>query len=226
MQKPIIVIACRVFEGMLQTRSKAAIREFIFLDYGLHKLPRLMPAALQEKIDALTEPSTVILGYGLCGNGLVGVQAGPHTLVIPRVDDCIAVFLGSYEAYRQELDECPGTYYLTRGWLESGTEPLSEYQELCRKFGEDKAGLVMDMMLSKYRRMCLLAFSEEELAVCRPRALEVAEFCKSRWGLKYEEKTGSDGYLRRLLDASGNTGELLIIPPGGEITQSQFIRLS
>jgi hypothetical protein len=223
--KPTFVIACRVFEGMLQSRASRAIGGFTFLDYGLHKLPKLMPAAVQEKIDAIQEPSIIILGYGLCGNGLVGLKSREHTLIIPRVDDCIAIFLGSYELYRKEMDEHPGTYYLTRGWLESGTEPLTEYEECRGKFGADKAGLIMDMMLSNYRRMCLVAYSEEELALCRPRALEVAEFCRSRWGLQYEEKIGSDQFIRRLLAASGDVGELLIIPPGGEVTQSQFIRL-
>jgi hypothetical protein len=225
MNEPVVVIACKVFEGMLQPRARAAVREFVFLDYGLHKFPKLMPAAIQEKIDALPEPSTVILGYGLCGNGLVGIKSREHTLVIPRVDDCIAIFLGSYEDYLREMEEYPGTYYLTRGWLESGTEPLTEYKEWCGKYGEEKAGLVLDMMLSKYRRMCLVAYSEEELALCRPRALEIAEFCGSRYGLTYDEKIGSDNFIRRLLDGSGQKEELLIIPPGGEVSQSQFIRL-
>jgi len=63
----------------------------------------------------------------LCGNGLNGIRAGQHILLIPRADDCIAILLGSYQVYKQEFQSAPGTYYLSKGWLESGSNPLSEY---------------------------------------------------------------------------------------------------
>jgi len=68
-----------------------------------------------------------VLGYGLCGNGLHEISAGKHTLLIPRTDDCIAVILGSYQAYRREFDAHPATCYLSKGWLEGGGTPLMEY---------------------------------------------------------------------------------------------------
>jgi len=69
-----------------------------YLDFGLHLEPKRMKSALQARLEALPEPSVVLIGYGLCGNGLVGLEAGPHTLVIPRTDDCIAILLGSRSA--------------------------------------------------------------------------------------------------------------------------------
>ena len=35
----------------------------------------------------------------------------------------------------RELARVPGTYYLTKGWLESGSHPLKEYQEYSAKYG-------------------------------------------------------------------------------------------
>ena len=64
-----------------------------------------------------------MLAYGMCGNGLKGIRAGIHTLLMPRTEDCIAIFLGSNEAYRTEFLEHPGTYYLTGGWFEAGSDP-------------------------------------------------------------------------------------------------------
>jgi len=74
----------------------------------------------------------VVLGYGLCGNGLHGLKAGRHTLLAPRADDCIALLLGSYQAYRREFDAEPATYWLSKGWLESGSNPLQEYRSTLR----------------------------------------------------------------------------------------------
>ena len=67
-----------------------------------------------------------MLGYSLCGNGLERINAGQHFLLIPRTDDCIAILLGFYQAYRPEMDKESGTYYLSKGWLEAGTNPLAE----------------------------------------------------------------------------------------------------
>jgi hypothetical protein len=94
---PLIVLACRVMQGLIQPHLPVSTIPEIYMDYGLHRRPKGMAAALQEQLDAIPEPSTVIIGYGLCGNGLVGLQARQHTLIVPRADDCIALLLGSYK---------------------------------------------------------------------------------------------------------------------------------
>jgi len=66
------------------------------LDFGLHINPANLKRALQDAIDvAAGAADTVILGYGLCSMAVIGLRANGCTLVIPRVDDCIALFLGS-----------------------------------------------------------------------------------------------------------------------------------
>ena len=135
-----MILACQVFKNLFECFAKpGTIRKLIFLDYGLHSLPIKLNQAVQEALDALPEPSLVVLGYGLCGNGLNGIRAGRHTLLIARADDCIAIFLGSYERYQREFKAESGTYYLTKGWLESGSNPLQEYQSYVQKYGIPKA---------------------------------------------------------------------------------------
>lgn len=225
---PVVIIACRVLESLIEGLLYGTRPRTIYMDYGLHRLPQTMPATLQAEIDALPGPSLVLLGYGLCGNGLVGLQAGPHTLVIPRADDCIALLLGSYETYIEEFNAVPGTYYLTKGWLESGSHPLKEYREYQEKYGQSRAEWLMDQQYQNYRRLIFVAHSQGELEAYRPHALEVAHFCETRWGMRYEERMGSDSFVRRLLAAPEALervgGDFLVIPPGGEVRQSQFIR--
>ena len=131
---PIKVIACQVFQDLIERYLPTGIvKQLTFLDYGLHSIPKKLSQALQEVIDQIDEPSLVVLGYGLCGNGLDSIKARSHTLLIPRADDCIAIFLGSRQAYKREFNSNPGTYYLTKGWLESGSNPLREYRNYVEK---------------------------------------------------------------------------------------------
>ena len=213
---PIVVIACAVFQDLLENLMPEDLAaQVAFLDYGLHSVPANLAKTLQTTIDKITEPSFIVLGYGLCGNGLNDIHSGIHTLLVPRADDCIAILLGSYQAYRQEFDNNPGTYYLTKGWLKSGSDPLREYEALVEKYGTKKADWLMDMQYKNYKRLVLVAHSQKELETYRPRALEVAKYCE-HWGMRYEEILGSDLYIRSLIEAALHPSEsnqsFLLIP--------------
>jgi len=228
-QAPVVVIACKVFQDLLEHFLPPDVADQVtFLDYGLHEFPNKLSSAVQEQIDSLQEPSRILLGYGLCGNGLEGIRAGRHTLFMPRADDCIAILLGSYQAYLKEFSENPGTYYLTKGWLESGSDPLREYHQALEKYGAGNAEWLMDQQYRHYKRLVFVAHTREDLETYRPRALEVAEYCK-QWGMSYEEVLGSEDYIRDLVKAVGTLCEsdeqFLVIPPGGSIEQSQFLRI-
>ncbi len=225
---PIVIIACQVMQSMFERLLPPGLAQQVsYMDYGLHRVPGKMTWTLQDAIDAVEEPSLIVLGYGLCGNGLHGIHAGPHTLLIPRADDCIAILLGSRERYYQEFEAVPGTYYLSKGWLESGSHPLKEYHEYIEKFGPEDAEWLMDTQYQHYERLALVAHSPEDLETYRPQALAVAAFCQ-RWGMRYEEILGSDHFVRRLVEvmtALDKTGpDFVIVPPGGEIRQEMFLR--
>jgi hypothetical protein len=240
----VVIIACQVLQDLLtQLLPPDLALDVVIMDYGLHRVPGKMTGTLQETIDAIEEPSLIVLGYGLCGNGLRGLRAGQHTLLVPRADDCIALLLGSYQAYMREFQAVPGTYYLSKGWLESGSHPLIEYQEYVPRYGAEEAMWLMDQQYQHYERLVLVAHSQADLEAYRQQAQEVARFCE-RWDMRYEEILGSDGYVRRLtelvqraleegvtvLDQAGGdsspgpTTDFLVIPPGGEILQEQFMR--
>jgi hypothetical protein len=186
-------------------------------------------------VNRIEEPSLVVLGYGLCGNGLKGLRAGVHTLLVPRVDDCIAILLGSYRAYMREFQSVPGTYYLSKGWLESGSHPLKEYNEYVPKYGEKEAMWIMDQQYQHYERVALVAHTQADLDAYRAQAQEVAQFCE-RWDMRYEEILGSDRFVRQLAELlsnvlqqgaaalNGASRDFLVIPPGDGIRQDHFMR--
>jgi hypothetical protein len=225
---PVVILACQVMESMFEGLVPDGLAsEVVYFDYGLHQAPDKMTWTLQEAVDSIEQPSLIVLGYGLCGNGLDGIKAGQHTLLIPRVDDCIALLLGSHRAYMQEFESVPGTYYLSKGWLESGSQPLKEYEEYVEKYGPEDAAWVMDQQYRHYERLAMVAHKQEDLDRYRPQAQEVAKYCE-RWGFQYEEILGSDAYVRRLVEVAAALdqadGDFVVVPPGGEISQAQFMR--
>lgn len=227
--QPIVVLACAVFQHLLEDMLPENLAaQVTFLDYGLHVIPKNLHTAMQEQIDSIAEPSLIVIGYGLCGNGLNKIEAREHTLLIPRADDCIAILLGSYQAYMKNFTEKPGTYYLTKGWLESGSDPLKEYERVVEKYGQETGEYIMDQQYQHYKRLMLVAHNQADLEAYRPRAQKVAKFCE-RWGMVYEEVLGSDIYVRRLVAAitelSHSNDDFLLIPPGESIQQSQFVRI-
>lgn len=225
--RPTVIVACRVLRELLDAMLPPSA-ERTYLDILLHNTPKKLAKTLQESLDAIAVPSTVIIGYGLCGNGIVGVNARQHTLIIPRTHDCVAIFLGSHQRYVQRFFANPNTYYLTRGWLEAHDDPLHDYLDYVRDYGEETADYLVDTKYRHYRRLCMVGLSQEELDECRPLSKAVHEFCAERWNMTYEETLGSTSLLQDLLrmpDAIGKEQqEFVVVLPGKEITADLFHR--
>jgi hypothetical protein len=222
MDRPVVFLACKVFEGIFEGIEDVNYR---FLDYGLHSVPKKLNQAVQEEIDLIESPSLVVLGYGLCGNGLNDIRAGKHTLVIPKADDCIAIFMGSRQRYMAQFKQNPGTYYLTKGWFEVGSDPLSEYEKVVEKYGAETADWLMNQQYKNYKHLMFVAHHQGDLEAYRPRALEVADYCK-RFGMAYEEYLGSEDFLQQIAEAlitqENWSSNFVVVSPGGTLKQELF----
>jgi len=214
---PTQVIACAtVIEEMRSLLPDGVTCEA--LDFGLHVDPPRLRLALQGAIDRLAgRANEVILGYGFCSMAVVGLQANDCTLIVPRVDDCIALFLGSMPAYRQQARAEPGTYYLTKGWIEAGDTPFAEHDRLVKQYGPERAGRLVREMLNHYTRLAFINTGQQDLERYRAYARETAE----RFGLRFEEIPGSDALIRRALYGPWDR-DFVVIPPGGTIRYEHF----
>ena len=213
------VIACAtVLEEMLPFLPADVPYEI--LDFGLHLRPNELRRALQAKIDAASQTADVVLlGYGLCSMAVVGLHATTATLVTSRSDDCIAVFLGSCDAYRQQSSKEPGTYYLTKGWIEVGDSPFDEYEQLVEKYGEAKARRMIGLTLKNYTRLAFIKTGDYDLERYRDYARRNSE----KFGLRYEEIDGSPALVKKLIFGPWDD-ELVVAPPGETITYERFTR--
>ncbi len=214
------IIACRVVvEEMLAILPPGVETEI--LEMSLHENPRGLRDALQASIDASAGNwETILLGYGLCGQAVVGLHANGCRLVIPRADDCIGIFLGSREAHRAQARNEPGTYFLTKGWIGSGiTTPFREYDRLTERWGKERADRVMRAMLRHYTRLALIRTGDQEgLESDRSQARAIA----GRFGLRYEELDGTNAMVEQLLYGPWDDS-FVVVPPGGTVAFSDFL---
>ena len=108
------IIACDVLNreiSYLASQSCCHV-DVTFLHQGLHDTPDKLKIQLQQAIDqtnrdgypydyfkTVPDYDYIIIGYGLCSNGIVGISSEKIPLVVPRGHDCITFLLGSKEKY-------------------------------------------------------------------------------------------------------------------------------
>lgn len=220
-----VVIACRVMEPELNHLLAEAGEgdeggEVVYLDQLLHRTPGKLLDLVQEKIDQVAQrASRIVLGYGLCSNGVVGVTARQQGLIIPRCHDCIALFLGSPGRYQEIFRSKPGTYYLTPGWIREQKDPLGIIEEYVPKYGRDTARWLIEEELKHYTHIALINTRVDEMAPLRVRAMENATVLKKQ----YEEIAGNLDYFRELLHGPYTDEKFLRLRLGERFTQEMLL---
>jgi hypothetical protein len=211
------VIACEtVIEEMLPLLPSDVPYEV--LDFGLHIHPAELKKVLQEKIDVASQTADVLLlGYGLCSMAVVGLKATTATLIIPRTDDCIAIFLGSYNAYKVQTKKEPGTYYLTKGWIEAGDTPFEEHKSLIEKYGEAKAERMTHLLLKNYKRLAFIDTGVYEIEHYREYTRKTAE----KFQLRFEEIEGSPDLVKKMVFGPWDE-EFVVVSPGETVSYQDF----
>lgn len=205
-----------------------------FVPKGLHDIgAEPMRARLQEIVDRAPagEYDAILLGYGLCNNGLVGLTARDAPLVLPRAHDCITLFMGSKERYGKYFYANPGVYFETSGWLERGgvSEELADqtvqrrigmdrtYQELVDKYGADNARYLYDMLCDtthNYSRFTFIEMGIEPDGRFEQQTRDEAQ----RRGWRFEKLSGDMRLFHALVAGDWDPSEFLVVPKGHRIT--------
>lgn len=215
------VIACGGLEPELEAfEPRKDGVEVLYLDQNLHRTPDKMTAAIQEAIDGVSESAkTIVLGYGLCSNGIVGLVAPKQGLIIPRVHDCIAIFLGSHDAYRKAFGECAGSYYLTPGWIAEEKDPLGMLKEYTKRVGEEEAVWAIGEEMKHYKKIVLIETIASKGDDLVKRAKENARFLD----LDLTKVKGEKRFFGKILFGPYDDKNFVHIEPFDTVKQKPFL---
>lgn len=229
------LISCEVFyREMLATAAAARpMVDVEFLPKGLHDIgAEPMRARIQAVLNAVDESryDAVLFGYGLCNNGLAGLESRSIPLVLPRAHDCITLFLGGKERYLRYFNNNPGVYFKTTGWMERGENPdeLSQlsiqrrtgmdmqWDELVVKYGEDNARYIWDTLCDDTHNYGQFTFIEMGVEPNDSYVNKTRSDAEER-GWKFAVERGDIGLIERMLNGEWDAREFLVVPPGHRV---------
>ncbi len=229
------LISCEVFyREMCSALARSPNQVDIeFLPKGLHDLGASeMRARVQAVVDAVdtSQYDAIIMGYGLCNNGLHGIVAPAIPMVFPRAHDCITLFLGGKERYLEYFNLNPGTYFKTSGWIERGTvgEDLKQlsighltgmdqsFEELVAQYGEDNAQYLYETLCNETKNYGQYTFIEMGVEPDDRFEDQTRREAKER-GWTFKKEKGDMSLIQRLVDGHWGEEDFLAVHPGQRV---------
>lgn len=217
--KKTVVVACRVLEheiDFLQNQHGLGL-ETRWLESSLHDRPQSLKEQLEQTL-AEVVADRVILTYGQCGGGTLGLKVNFEELILPRVDDCITLLLGSSQR-RQEMNRELAAYYVTEGWLTGRKTPMGDFQRILNRYGEKRGRQVIEVMYRNYRSLCLLDTGVSDIERLKGLCIPVTEIT----GTQLCTACGVLTWLEQLLTGPWPQERFLVKHRGQTITEGDFL---
>ncbi len=170
------------------------------------------PADDRREVVLVPPVDHVLLAFGYCGNGLQGLIARHLTLVFPRVDDCVSLFLNC-GCTREEIVRDGRTFYFTKGWLCHDNPFDQDFDIWVERFGEERARRLRKAMVRSYEHVKMIDTGAYEMADWTPRSQARAKDLE----LEHGTVPGSVQLLERMLAGPWDS-EIVVVPAGERIT--------
>lgn len=233
------LISCNVFmrEFCAILSSAQAVVDPEFFELGLHESAAELRRRLQGRIDEVSsEPpresggrgyDAILLGYGLCGNGLAGIEARSLPLVISRAHDCCTILLGSRSTFLQKFGSNLSASWSSAGYIERGSTYFRvsemglssgrglDYDELVERYGAENADYVWETLHPETHEREIRFIETPETA-----NLGYADAMRERAaseGKDFILLDGSTRLLRALVAGEWKESDFLVVPPGRRI---------
>lgn len=206
-----------------------------FTEKGAHDESDVLRGLVQSKIDEIQEAgkpyNAILLGYGLCGNAVAGLESRDTGLVVPRAHDCCTLFLGSKTAFKKHFADNPSQPFSAGGYIERGDEYVRDgsvgkllgqdktYDDYVRLYGEENARYLTETLDASLHG----GDSNKVIFIEVPetRNPQHAKECRARAeaeGKQYVELQGSIRLIRDLVFGEWNSDDFLIVEPHQRIT--------
>ena len=213
-----VIFACKtIYDEVNLAREKCGCTYPVrFLEDNLHNFPDKLREAIQKELDELNGADRVLMAFGVCGNAVVGLKTHSFQLILPRVDDCISLMLGSMRR-RAEISKKGQSIYLTRGWLENPSNIWAEYEYTVKKYGKETAECVIQAMYGKYENLTLIDTKAYELKRVEERISKMAD----AFHLVPRKVEGTVTILEQLFTGPWEEEQFIVVPPYAEITEKK-----
>ncbi len=211
-----LLVVCETIEDEV-AKSMEKIEftgDIVWMNATLHNEPNRLRSELQKVIDNHIGYDNILLGYGNCGNSILGLKATHCNIVFPVTSDCISMLLCN----RKDIDDIrKNTYFLTKGWINGEKSLFVEYKYCLEKYGEKKAKRIFSVMLKHYENLMLIDTNAYDLDYYSHIAKDFAQ----KTNLHFIVEEGSLSILEKLLSEKWDES-FEIIKPGEQILYEYF----
>lgn len=214
----IKVIACEVMQEEIQGLEPVANRDFEYVSMDFHLYPQKLKIELQRIIEESQGYEKIILAFGLCGGAASGLTSKMSELIIPRVHDCISIFLSSNKCSACNFEKEMGTFYLSNGWMITEKTIISDYQRIYIRFGEKKARRMLERMYDGYKKVLFIETTAEPQEEVIQQSQEIAEL----FGAEYVTVKGDTSFIQKIIEGPWDNENFITVPPLGRITEEDF----
>lgn len=209
-----VIAACKTLEDELNFAiHKTGITYPVeWIESGLHNTPKKLNARISELLCRINA-ERVLLVMGFCGNSIQGIKAGNFELIVPRVDDCISLLIGSLKK-RSDVSREYAAYFLTDGWMRGERNLWVEYQYAVHKYGEDEAKNIAELMYGHYRTLGILDVGVNPINPL----IESTKIIADTLNLEQKVIPASVSYIEQLLTGPWPEDKFIVKAPEEEIT--------
>ena len=220
-------VVCKVLQReayFCAARSSCAV-DVVLMPQGLHNEPDKLRDELQKEIEIVEDVQqqpydAILLGYGLCSNGIDRLTA-KITTIVPRAHDCITLLLGSRERYKEYFDSHRGIYWYSSGWIEQHQQPSKERMETLlkqyeEKYGAENAQYLLDMEQGWMKEYGWATYVNWNF----PNSENDREFtkeCAKYFNWSYDELAGDPVLMQKMVDGDWSERDFLKVSAGQKI---------
>ncbi len=235
------LLGCKIFEREIAsvTYNCKNMVDVSLIRQKIHETPKKLKELLQQEIDlidantdkhssdtSIVDYDAILLGYGLCTGVTMGLRSKKYPIVIPRVHDCVALFMGDKQMYKDYYFTHPGTFYSSPGFTETAyfkndREDERLMAQCMRRYkGNEKlakkAFAIEKSLTATYERISYIKWDELDFPEYIERNRQTAE----QKGWQLEVLHGSNSIFKKLVDGDWDEEHFLIVPPGKTAAES------
>ncbi len=214
------IIACEIFRLELEAVTADTDVGLELVEIALHRTPQKMP----ERLNALIKKAEcgnaeeIIMGYGLCSNGVAGVSS-KRNLCIARCHDCLGLLLGSTKRHLSILAEWPRAFYMFAGMVEAAFDPLTILEkEHIPRLGEKKAWRGMELAFKEYTHFAYIESKAGQDPKYKQRFWENCRAFKKE-PLEFD---GDLEYITRLVHGPRTPEDFIMLTAGESLKSEDF----